>query len=64
MAITTQEEKKNKIFTPTFKRNWKLFKQSTMGKVGLIIISFFGILATIQPLFLSADTGLKACMIL
>ena len=51
MAITTQEEKKNKIFTPTFKRNWKLFKQSTMGKVGLIIISFFGILATIQPLF-------------
>ena len=41
MAITTQEEKKNKIFTPTFKRNWKLFKQSTMGKVGLIIISFF-----------------------
>ena len=51
MVLDTKEEKKNKFFTPTFKRNWKLFKQSTMGKIGLSIISLFGILAVIQPLF-------------
>ena len=54
MAVNVKEEenkKKNKIFTPTFKRNWLLFRQSTMGRIGFVIILFFGILATIQPLF-------------
>ena len=32
-----------------FKRNWKLFSQSRLGMVGLVIVFIFLILALLQP---------------
>jgi len=42
---------KKHLFSPAFKKNWVLFKQSTMGLIGLFIILFFAFLALVQPLF-------------
>ena len=42
---------KKQLFSPVFKKNWALFKQSTMGRIGLFIILFFAFLALVQPLF-------------
>ena len=42
---------KKQLFSPAFKKNWVLFKQSTMGRIGLFIILFFAFLALVQPLF-------------
>ena len=41
------------------KRNWRLFKQSKLGMIGLYIVIFFLFLALLQPFYLLPEYGTK-----
>ena len=45
-----EKEIQKKVRREAFKRNWLLFRQSTLGMIGLGIVFFFFILAILQPI--------------
>ena len=45
-----EKEIQKKVRREAFKRNWLLFRQSTLGMIGLGIVVFFLILAILQPI--------------
>ena len=50
MEQYNEKELRKKLRREAFKKNWKLFKESKLGMVGLYIVVFFFILAILQPL--------------
>ena len=50
MEQYSEKELRKKLRREAFKKNWKLFKESKLGMVGLYIVVFFFILAILQPL--------------
>ena len=45
-----EKEIQKKVRREALKRNWLLFRQSTLGMIGLGIVFFFFILAILQPI--------------
>ena len=45
-----EKEIQKKVRREAIKRNWLLFRQSTLGMIGLGIVFFFFILAILQPI--------------
>ncbi|HIE22124.1 MAG TPA: hypothetical protein EYP73_05945, partial [Acidimicrobiia bacterium] len=41
-----------RLLRRTARSNWKLFRQSRVGMIGLVIIGIFGLMAIIQPILL------------
>ena len=50
MEQFNEKELRKKLRREAFRKNWKLFKESKLGMVGLYIVVFFFILAILQPL--------------
>jgi len=50
MEQFNEKELRKKLRREAFRKNWKLFKESKLGMVGLCIVVFFFILAILQPL--------------
>ena len=50
MEQYNEKELRKKLRREAFRKNWKLFKESKLGMVGLYIVVFFFILAILQPL--------------
>ena len=50
MEQYNEKELRKKLRREAFKKNWKLFKESKLGMVGLYIVVFFFILAILQPI--------------
>ena len=44
-----EKEIQKRVRREAVKRNWLLFRQSTLGMIGISIIFFFFILAILQP---------------
>ena len=51
MQINEQKEKnlQKQLRREAINRNWKLFSQSKLGMIGLVIVTFFLFLALLQP---------------
>ena len=50
MEQYNEKELRKKLRREALRKNWKLFKESKLGMVGLYIVVFFFILAILQPL--------------
>jgi peptide/nickel transport system permease protein len=50
MEQINEKELRKKLRREAFRKNWKLFKESKLGMIGLYIVVFFFILAILQPL--------------
>ena len=50
MEQFNEKKLRKKLRREAFRKNWKLFKESKLGMVGLYIVVFFFILAILQPL--------------
>jgi len=50
MEQFNEKELRKKLRREAFRKNWKLFKESKLGMVGLYIVVIFFILAILQPL--------------
>jgi peptide/nickel transport system permease protein len=50
MEQFNEKELRKKLRREAFRKNWKLFKESKLGMIGLYIVVFFFILAILQPL--------------
>jgi len=50
MEQYNEKELRKKLRREAFRKNWKLFKESKLGMIGLYIVVFFFILAILQPL--------------